>query len=35
MRHDPKKIKELFSNGTCPYKTRIRKAVYKNRRKSF
>ena len=32
MRHDPEKIRELFRNGTYPYKTRIQRDVY-NRHK--
>ena len=28
MRHDPEKIKDLFRNGTYPYKTRIKGSVY-------
>ena len=28
MRHDPDKIRELFRNGTYPYKTKIRRMAY-------
>ena len=35
MRHDPEQIKELFRNGTYPYKTRIRKAVYEQHKEEL
>ena len=35
MRHDPEKIKDLFRNGTYPYKTRIRKAVYERHKQEL
>jgi polyphosphate kinase 2 len=35
MRHDPEKIRELFRNGTYPYKTKIKKAVYETHKKEL
>jgi len=35
MRHDPEKIKDLFRNGTYPYKSRIRKAVYEQHKEEL
>ncbi len=35
MRHDPEKIKELFRNGTYPYKTKIRKAIYEKHKEEL
>ena len=35
MRHDPEKIKELFRNGTYPYKTRIRRATYEKHKEEL
>ena len=35
MRHDPEKIRELFSSGIYPYKTRIRKAVYEQHKQEL
>ena len=35
MRHDPEKIKELFRNGTYPYKTRIRKDAYERHKEEL
>jgi polyphosphate kinase 2 len=35
MRHDPEKIKDLFRNGTYPYKTKIRKAVYEKHKEEL
>ena len=35
MRHDPEKIKDLFRNGTYPYKTRIRTAVYERHKQEL
>ncbi len=35
MRHDPEKIKELFRNGTYPYKTKIRKASYERHKEEL
>jgi len=35
MRHDPEKIRELFRDGTYPYKTRIRRAVYEKHKKEL
>ena len=28
MRHSPKQIKDLFRNGTYPYKSKIKKSAY-------
>ena len=35
MRHDPEQIKDLFRNGTYPYKTKIRKAVYEKHKEEL
>ncbi len=35
MRHDPEKIKDLFRNGTYPYKTKIRRAVYEKHKEEL
>jgi len=35
MRHDPEQIKDLFRNGTYPYKTRIRKGVYEKHKEEL
>jgi polyphosphate kinase 2 len=35
MRHDPEKIKDLFRNGTYPYKTKIRKAAYEKHKEEL
>ncbi len=35
MRHDPEKVKDLFRNGTYPYKTKIRKAVYEKHKEEL
>ena len=35
MRHSPEQIKDLFRNGTYPYKTRIRKAVYEQHKEEL
>ena len=34
MRHSPEQIKDLFRNGTYPYKTKIRKRSTRSTRKS-
>lgn len=35
MRHDPEQIKELFRNGTYPYKTKIRNAAYERHKEEL
>jgi len=35
MRHSPDQIRDLFRNGTYPYKTRIRKAVYEQHKEEL
>jgi polyphosphate kinase 2 len=35
MRHSPEQIKDLFRNGTYPYKTRIKTAVYERHKKEL
>jgi len=35
MRHSPERIRELFRNGTYPYKTKIRNAVYERHKKEL
>jgi len=35
MRNDPEQIKDLFRNGTYPYKTRIRKGVYEKHKEEL
>ena len=35
MRHDPEQVKELFRNGTYPYKTKIRKAAYERHKEEL
>ena len=35
MRHDPEAIKELFRNGTYPYKTRIRRLAYEKHKEEL
>ena len=35
MRHDPEKVKELFRNGTYPYKTKIRKSAYERHKEEL
>lgn len=35
MRHDPEQVKELFRNGTYPYKTRIRNATYEKHKEEL
>lgn len=35
MRHNPEQIRDLFRNGTYPYKTRIRTAAYEQHKKEL
>jgi polyphosphate kinase 2 len=35
MRHDPEKIRDLFRNGTYPYKTKVRKAAYEKHKEEL
>jgi len=35
MRHSPEQIRDLFRNGTYPYKTRIKTAVYERHKKEL
>jgi len=35
MRHSPEQIKELFRNGTYPYKTKIRKSSYEKHKEEL
>jgi len=35
MRHDPEQVRELFRNGTYPYKTKIRKAAYERHKEEL
>jgi polyphosphate kinase 2 len=35
MRHDPEKIRELFRDGTFPYKTKIKGSVYEQHKKEL
>ena len=35
MRHSPEQIRDLFRNGTYPYKTRVKTAVYERHKKEL
>lgn len=35
MRHNPEQIRDLFRNGTYPYKTRVKTAVYERHKKEL
>jgi polyphosphate kinase 2 len=35
LRHDPEKVRELFRNGTFPYKTKIKNSVYEQHKKEL
>ncbi len=35
MRHDPEQVKDLFRNGTYPYKTKIRRQVYERHKEEL
>jgi polyphosphate kinase 2 len=35
MRHSPEKIRDLFRNGTYPYKTKVRTALYEQHKKEL
>ena len=35
MRHSPEQIKDLFRNGTYPYKTKIRKSSYEKHKEEL
>jgi len=35
LRHDPDRIRDLFRNGTYPYKTRIRKSAYERHKEEL
>ena len=35
LRHDPEKVRELFRNGTFPYKTKIKNSVYELHKKEL